>query len=117
MRLLCLVLVRLSLVMCASENKTATTCRYKKGEWSECNTLLMLMQREDELKEKSSSPDCDKTRTITKNCQEKEDGAGACVFEKPKNVAWTSCKVGGGSQAESAQAGQVRGPRGLPQGE
>ena len=42
MRLLCLVLVRLSLVMSASENKTATTCRYKKGEWSECNTLLMV---------------------------------------------------------------------------
>ena len=34
------------------------------------------MQREDELKEKSSSPDCDKTRTITKNCREKQESGG-----------------------------------------
>ena len=35
-----------------------------------------LMQREDQLKEKSSSSDCDKTRTITKNCREQQDTGG-----------------------------------------
>ena len=37
------------------------------------------MQRVDKLKQKNSSPDCDQTRTITKNCQEKEERDGGKV--------------------------------------
>lgn len=74
----------------------AQLCKYKKGEWSQCDSLLMLMQRVDKLKQKNSSPDCDQTRRITKNCHEKEErDGGICVFEKPKNVAWSSCEEAG----------------------
>lgn len=31
------------------------------------------MTRKDTLKEKNSGPACDKVRTITKNCKEKEE--------------------------------------------
>ena len=34
------------------------------------------MQRVDKLKQKNSSPECDQTRTITKNCHEKEERDG-----------------------------------------
>ena len=38
--------------------------------------LLQLVTREDTLKEKHSGPGCDKLRTITKNCKDKEEREG-----------------------------------------
>jgi len=76
--------------------RSAEVCKYKKGEWSPCDTMVMLVTREDTLKEKHSGPGCDKLRTITKNCKDKEEREGGiCVFEKPKNVAWSKCKDAG----------------------
>jgi len=51
--------------------RSSEVCKYKKGTWSECDKLVMLMTREDTLKEKNSGASCDKVRTITKNCKEK----------------------------------------------
>jgi len=71
-------------------------CKYAKGDWSECDRMIMLVSRQDNLKTKNSSPGCDKTRTITRNCkdntQDKDTRETTCVFEKPKKVNWTDCK-------------------------
>jgi len=76
--------------------RSTQVCKYKKGEWKECDKLVMLMTRKDSLKEKNSGPSCEKVRTITKNCKDKEEkDEGICVFEKPKHVPWSSCKEGG----------------------
>jgi len=76
--------------------RSSEVCKYKKGTWSQCDKLVMLMTREDTLKEKNSGASCDKVRTITKNCKDKvEKNGGICVFEKPKNVAWSECKDAG----------------------
>jgi len=76
--------------------RSSEVCKYKKGAWSECDKLVMLMTRQDTLKEKNSGASCDKLRTITKNCKDKvEKDGGICVFEKPKNVAWSECKDAG----------------------
>ena len=50
------------------------------GTFSSTNShtpaLLQLVTREDTLKEKHSGPGCDKLRTITKNCKDKEEREG-----------------------------------------
>lgn len=74
-------------------------CKYKKGEWSKCEPLTQLVTRQDSIKTKSSSPDCQATRTLTKQCQ-KGDNSNlglrvVCVFEKAKSVAWSECQGGG----------------------
>ena len=40
------------------------------------------MQRVDKLKQKNSSPGCDQTRTITKNCHEKEERDGGNLVKR-----------------------------------
>ena len=68
--------------------RSAEVCKYKKGEFGECDLMTMvgsyhpslsssveykyfqLMTREDKLKSKNSSPQCEKLRTITKNCKD-----------------------------------------------
>eukprot|EP00090_Calanus_glacialis_P012984 TRINITY_DN21616_c0_g1_i4.p1 TRINITY_DN21616_c0_g1~~TRINITY_DN21616_c0_g1_i4.p1 ORF type:complete len:229 (+),score=68.45 TRINITY_DN21616_c0_g1_i4:35-721(+) len=92
-------------------------CKYKKGEWSECDQMLMLLTRVDSLKTTHSSPGCDKTRTITKNCRDEETGnktgKTTCVFEKPKNVPWTSCMDSGVRQRTLPLVAE-NGPGGCP---
>ena len=80
------------------------------------------MTREDSVKTKNSAPECEKVRRITKNCKDKLHKSSkeskynqsysiisheisplkaflfflqaVCVFEKPKSVPWSECKVG-----------------------
>merc|ERR1719429_502366 len=84
-------------ILIREKRSADNVCKYKKGDWSQCDKLVMLITRKDTLKEKNSGPACDKVRTITKNCKEREQEKekGVCVFEKPKNVAWSSCKESG----------------------
>ena len=44
------------------------------------------MQRVDKLKQKNSSPECDQTRTITKNCHEKEERDGGNAWQTAFSV-------------------------------
>jgi len=70
-------------------------CKYKKGEWGECEPLTQLLTRQDILKPKHSSPDCAQTRTLTKHCKDNNEtvgGKGPCVFEKSHSVPWTECQ-------------------------
>jgi len=73
-------------------------CKYRKGAWSDCDPLVLLMTRQDTLKERHSSAGCEKKRRITKNCKDKDDKnirQSTCVFEKPKTVSWSECQEAG----------------------
>eukprot|EP00092_Neocalanus_flemingeri_P031711 GFUD01034445.1.p1 GENE.GFUD01034445.1~~GFUD01034445.1.p1 ORF type:complete len:188 (-),score=61.38 GFUD01034445.1:26-589(-) len=78
-------------------------CKYKKGDWSECDRMVLLMTRHDSLKLKHSSPECEEARTVTKNCRDKENKRSketSCIFKKPKTVAWSACMKDGIRQKE-----------------
>jgi len=72
-------------------------CKYKKGDWSQCDQLTQLVTRHDKLKLKASNGECASTRTLTRNCREEhhEKGTVTCAFKKSKSVAWTSCLPSG----------------------
>jgi len=72
-------------------------CKYKKGDWSQCDQLTQLVTRQDQLKTKASSGECASTRTLTRNCREEhhEEGTVTCAFKKSKSVSWTECLPSG----------------------
>jgi len=82
-------------------SKRSTTggdiCKYKKGDWSQCDQLTQLVTRHDNLKLKASNGDCASTRTLTRNCREEhhQEGTVTCAFKKSKSVTWTSCLPSG----------------------
>jgi len=76
---------------------SSDVCKYKKGDWSQCDQLTQLVTRHDKLKLKASSGDCASTRTLTRNCREEhhQKGIVTCAFKKSKSVPWTSCLPSG----------------------
>jgi len=76
---------------------SSDVCKYKKGEWSQCDQLTQLVTRHDKLKEKASNGECESTRTLTRNCREEhhQQGTVTCAFKKSKSVPWTSCLPSG----------------------
>lgn len=76
------------------------SCRYKRGQWSECDHTLQLKSRMDELKANfKGSADCPKTRLITKQCD--GDTRKVCIYQAPRDVEWTPCEAGTKSQART----------------
>jgi len=81
----------------SKRSASSDVCKYKKGDWSQCDQLTQLVTRHDKLKLKASSGDCASTRTLTRNCREEhhQKGTVTCAFKKSKSVAWTSCLPSG----------------------
>jgi hypothetical protein len=81
----------------SKRSSSSDVCKYKKGDWSQCDQLTQLVTRHDKLKLKASSGDCASTRTLTRNCREEhhQKGTVTCVFKKSKSVPWTSCLPSG----------------------
>jgi len=84
-------------VLVRDKRESGLVCKYKKGEWSDCDQLTQLVTRHDKIKTKSSSEGCASTRILTRNCkdEEKEDKELSCSFKKSKEIPWTDCQVGG----------------------
>ncbi|XP_008210922.1 uncharacterized protein LOC100121341 isoform X1 [Nasonia vitripennis] len=59
------------------------SCRYVKGQWSECDPRTNMRTRTLTLK-KGDKSSCEQIKTITKKCKKGK----ACRYEKG---AWTSC--------------------------
>jgi len=81
----------------SKRSASSDVCKYKKGDWSQCDQLTQLVTRHDKLKLKASNGECASTRTLTRNCREEhhEKGTVTCAFKKSKSVAWTSCLPSG----------------------
>ena len=50
---------------------TFSDCRYQRGPWSDCDTILQLKKRTDSLKAavlKGQKSLCPETRIVTKKC-------------------------------------------------
>jgi len=78
-------------------------CKYRAGDWSDCNYLTKLEERTDEIRRGVSDPKCPDTRRITRNCkkdkrqrssQQDQSKAGLCVYGKPKDAEWSACQSG-----------------------
>eukprot|EP00096_Caligus_rogercresseyi_P004053 TRINITY_DN18187_c0_g1_i1.p1 TRINITY_DN18187_c0_g1~~TRINITY_DN18187_c0_g1_i1.p1 ORF type:complete len:341 (-),score=85.52 TRINITY_DN18187_c0_g1_i1:66-1088(-) len=75
----------------SSRSSGIPDCHYQRGSWSACDIVLQLKNRTDSLKTtRSHSENCQPTRTVTKRCN-RSSKKGKCIYEKAKNVAWTSC--------------------------
>nr|XP_033321448.1 uncharacterized protein LOC117217736 isoform X2 [Megalopta genalis] len=59
------------------------SCRYVKGQWSECDSKTNTRSRELNLKKGDNS--CEKIKTISKKCKK---GSAACRYEKG---TWSGC--------------------------
>jgi len=55
-------------VPCAGEKKV---CKYRKGQWGECDSIKLKRQRTDTLMIELSDPTCDHTRPFEKPCKKK----------------------------------------------
>jgi len=84
-------------VLVRDKRESGLLCKYKKGEWSNCDQMTQLVTRHDTIKTKSSSEGCASTRTLTRNCkyEEKDDKEISCTFKKSKEKPWSDCEVGG----------------------
>ncbi|XP_030385120.1 uncharacterized protein LOC115632208 isoform X1 [Scaptodrosophila lebanonensis] len=67
----------------AKQSENASTCRYAKSAWSDCDAKTNLRTRTLTLKKGESN--CLPTRTMQKKCKK------ACRYEKG---AWSECKAG-----------------------
>lgn len=55
-------------VPCAGDKKV---CKYRKGQWSECDGTILKRVRTDTLMSELSDPSCDTTRPFEKACKKK----------------------------------------------
>ncbi|KAJ8667986.1 hypothetical protein QAD02_009649 [Eretmocerus hayati] len=62
--------------------ENSPSCRYSKGQWSECDPKTNMRTRSLTLKKGDGS--CEKAKTITKKCKKGK----ACRYEKGQ---WSSC--------------------------
>jgi peptidyl-prolyl isomerase F (cyclophilin D) len=65
------------------------SCRYERGQWSDCDSSLQLKNRTDTIKAKYRGPECEETRVITKQCQ--RGIKKICVYQHAKDIEWSPC--------------------------
>lgn len=75
-------------------------CKYKKGSWSDCDSLTKLLTRLDNLKP-GMSENCEATRQVTKKCAKgnkterrnnNKKERVACKYQKGKDVEFGPCQ-------------------------